>query len=326
MPASRALAACLALVALAAPLVAHAQGAAWPARTVRIVAAQGAGSATDNVARILADALAETWGQSVVVDNRPGAGGAIGTNLVAHATADGYTLLLGGISNMVIAPLFEPGFDVDPERGFVAIGRLAHVPFVLAVHPDVPAATVPELIAHARRHPGQLVFAVAGQHSFARLCMDLLARAYDLDLLSVEYRSAPAAMVDLVAGRAHVQVQELAGIRAHADAGRARLIAVAGERRAARLPALPTFAEAAGVPIAATPWYGLFAPAGVPPDVLARLDAGYRAAMRDPRVLARIDALGYEPIVDEAGSFAAALKRDVAAVRAMARRVGLPLR
>ena len=325
MSGSRALAACLAFAACAASLVAHAQAAAWPARPVRIVAAQAAGSATDNIARILADAFGEAWGQSVVVDNRPGAGGAIGTNLAARAAPDGYTLLIGGISNMVTAPLLEPGFDADPERGFVAIGRVAYVPFVLAVHPDVPAATLAEFIAHVRRQPGKVVFAAAGPNSFAHLSMDLLARAHDLDILPVEYRSAPTAMLDLVAGRAHVQIQELAGIKTHADAGRVRLIAVAGERRAARLPSLPTFAEAAGVSIPATPWYGLVAPAGVPPDVVARLESAYRSAMRDPKVVARIEALGYEPIVDEPGQFAAVLRHDLGAVRAMARRAGRTL-
>ena len=325
MATTRVAAFCLAIAAHSVSIAAFAQAGAWPARPVRIVAAQAVGSATDNIARILADALAEAWGQSVVVDNRPGAGGAIGNNLVTRANADGYTLLIGGISNMVTAPLLEPGFEADPESGFVAIGRVAYVPFVLAVHPDVPAETLSAFVDYVRGRPSQVVFAVSGPNSFSRLCMDLLAQAHGLDLLTVEYRGAPTAMLDLVAGRVQVQIQELAGIKSHADAMRVRLIAVAGERRAAKLPMLPTFAEAGGAPIAVTPWYGLFAPSGVALDVLARIASGYRTAMRDPRVIARVEALGYEPILDEPGQFAAALRHDLADVRAMARRVGRAL-
>ena len=313
------------MIAASAALIAsgvQAQGATWPARAVRIVAAQQAGSATDNLARILADALTDAWSQSVVVDNRPGASGAIGTLAVARAAPDGYTLLVGGLSNMVTSPLLEPDFGVDPENGFVAIGRVAFVPFILAVHVDVPASTLGEFVAHVRRNPGKVVFATAGPTAFSRLCIDLLAQDQRLEFLTVEYKGALTATLDLVAGRAHVQANEVATMKAHADAGKIRLLAVAGNRRSGRVPDVPTFAEAGAVSIPMTPWYGLFAPAGVSPDVLARLEAGYRDAMRDPRLLARIEALGYETIVDEPGRFAAALKRDLEGVRAMARRTG----
>jgi tripartite-type tricarboxylate transporter receptor subunit TctC len=223
---------------------------------------------------------------------------------------------------MVTSPLLEPGYGVDTENGFVAIGRVAFVPFVLGVHPDVPAATLADLVEHVRRNPGKVVSATSGPTSFSRLCIEQLAHAQRLDFLIVEYKGAPAATLDVVAGRAQLYINELAAMKQHADAGQLRLIAMAGNRRSGRLPAVPTFAEAGGVEIPMTPWYGLFAPAGVPPDVLARIETGYREAMRDPRLLARIEALGYESIVDPPGAFAAALKRDLAEVRAMARRTG----
>jgi len=294
----------------------------FPNRTVRLVAAQQAGSATDHVARMLADALSSAWGQPTVVENRPGASGAIGTQAVARATPDGYTLLVGGMSNIVTSPLLDAGYGVDPESGLVAIGRVAWVPFVLAVHPDVPAVTLAELVAHVRARPGELVFATAGPTAYSRLCVDMLVRAHGLDLLTVEYRSAPAPTLDLVAGRAQLQVNELATMKQHADAGRLRILAVAGNRRAARIPAVPTFGEAGPVDIPVTPWYGLFAPAGTAPEVIARIEVAYRTAMRDPKVIARIDALGYEPILDEPGQFPEALRRDLAEARAMARRAG----
>jgi tripartite-type tricarboxylate transporter receptor subunit TctC len=310
------------LVAVVACAAAHAHASEWPARTVRIVAAQQAGSATDSIARALADALEDAWGQPVIVENRVGASGAIGTVAAARAAPDGYTLLVGGLSNLVTSPLLEPGYGFDPEQSFVPIGRVAFVPFVVGIHPDVPAATLQDLVAHARRHPGSVVFATSGPTAFSRLCIELLAREQHLDLLTVEYKSAPAATLDLVAGRAQLHVSEIASMKSYADAGKIRLLAIAGNRRSALLPAVPTFAEAGGVDIPMTPWYGVLAPAGVPPGVLARLEAGYREAMRDPRLLQRIEALGYEPIVDAPGAFAAALKRDIAAVRTIARRLG----
>ena len=314
-----AIAACVA-VAFAAG--AHAQGGAWPARPVRIVAAQQAGSATDSIARALADALAEAWGKPVVVENRVGASGAIGTVVVARAAPDGYTLLVGGLSNLVTSPLLEPSYGVDPEQSFVPIGRVAFVPFVVGIHHDVPAATLQDFVAHVRRHPGSVVFATSGPTAFSRLCIELLALEQRLDLLTVEYKSGPAATLDLVAGRAQLHVSEIASMKSYADAGKIRLLAIAGNRRSGLLPGVPTFAEAGGVDIPMTPWYGVLAPAGVPPDVLARLEDGYREAMRDPRLLQRIEALGYEPILDAPGAFAAALKRDVDEVRRIARRLG----
>ena len=150
----------------------------------------------------------------------------------------------------------------------------------------------------------------------------MVARAYDLELLTVEYRGAPAATLDLVAGRAHLQVNEVATMKQHADAGRIRPLAIAGDRRASAMPAVPTLGESSSVSIPFTPWYGLFAPAGLPQELVARLDAAYQAAGRDPKLRARLEALGYEPVADRPGEFATALRRDLVSVREMARRIG----
>lgn len=296
---------------------------AFPVRTVRIVAAQQPGSANDNVARILADALAEAWGQPTVVENRPGASGAIGTKFAAQSAPDGYTLLVGGMSNTLSSPVLDPRYGIDAARDFVAIGRIAWVPFVLAVHPDVPAHTMTALVEQARRHPRGLVFATSGPTAFSRLCVEHFARRAGVEFLTVEYRGAPAATLDLVAGRAQLQINEVAAMKLHADAGRVRLLAVAGDRRTAKVPALPTFAEAGMSAIPLTPWYGLFAPAGIAPPILARVEAAYLAAMRSPELRARLEALGYEPIVDEPGEFPRAFRADLEAIRALARGAGL---
>lgn len=295
---------------------------AFPQRAVRIVAAQQAGSATDHLARAVADALADDWQRPVVVDNRPGAGGAIGTSAAARATPDGHTLLVGGLSNMVTSPLLLPDFGVRPERDFVAIGRIAFVPFILAVHTGMPGTTFADFVAHARRHPGEVAYGTVGLASFSRLVVDLLARDLGLAFLPVEYKGAPAATLDVAAGRIQFQVSEVGAVKQQADAGTLRLLAVAGNRRASRAPGVPTLGEASGVEIPLTPWYGLFAPAGTPPAILERLAEAYRRAMGDPRTVARIEALGYETVIDGPGAFAAAIAQDLSAVRDMARRTG----
>lgn len=314
-------------------LLALASGAAiaseppFPNRAVRIIVAQQAGSAADRVARTIADALADRWGVAVVVDNRPGASGAIGTQAAARAAPDGHTLLVGGLSNIVTSPLLDPGYGVDPEADLAAIGRIAHVPFVLATPVDVPVSTLADLVRHARAIPGELVFATSGPTAYSRLVVEKLARSQGIHLLTVEYRGAPAATLDLVAGRAQLQVNEVATMKQHADAGKIRPLAIAGDRRAAALPSVPTFAEAGAAPIPMTPWYGLFAPAGLSRETRASLDSAYRAVMRETRVRARLESLGYEPLADEQGVFAEALRRDLATVRAIAREVGrVPVR
>jgi len=296
---------------------------AYPVRTVRIVVAQQAGSANDHVARILADALSATWGRSTVVENRPGASGAIGTKFAAQSAPDGYTLLVGGLSNMLSSPVLDPRYGIDPARDFVAIGRIARVPFVLAVHPDVPAHTMDALVGQARAHPRELVFATSGPTAFSRLCVEHFARRAGVEFLTVEYRGAPAATLDLVAGRAQLQINELATMKQHADTGRVRLLAVAGNRRTAKLPALPTFEEAGMPAIPLTPWYGLFAPRELAPEILARVDVAYRTAMYLPETRARLEALGYEPIVDEPGQFPEAFRVDLSEIRELARGAGL---
>lgn len=294
----------------------------YPARAVRIIAAQQPGSAADHVARAVADALADHWSAAVVVDNRPGASGAIGTQVAARAAPDGHTLLIGGLTNIVTSPILDTGYGVDPEADLTPIGRIARVPFVLAASANAPISTLDELVGHARARPGELVFATSGPTAFSRIALDLVARAYDLELLTVEYRGAPAATLDLVAGRAHLQVNEVATMKQHADAGRIRPLAIAGDRRASAMPAVPTLGESSSVSIPFTPWYGLFAPAGLPQELVARLDAAYQAASRDPKLRARLEALGYEPVADRPGEFATALRRDLVSVREMARRIG----
>ena len=292
----------------------------FPHKPIRLVAAQQPGSATDNVARLVAEALESQLGVAVAVDNRPGAGGKIGAENAANATPDGYTLLLGGQSNLVLAPVTDPDLRYDPVRDFVPVGRVARVPFAFAVSGDLPVRTLRELVALAKEKPGKLTYASLGPGTQSGFIMELLRAETGAELLVVEYKGITTAMTDVLAGRIDVAFNEIAAIAQHVASGRMRMLAVAEPKRVARAPDVPTTAEAGYPRLLLSSWYGVVAPAATPPEVVRRLVEAHEAAMRTPGLRARIAALGYEPIDDAPGQFAGVLRDDVARLRAIASR------
>jgi len=307
----------LALSALAAPEGYAAEP--YPNHPVRIVAAQQAGSATDNVARLIADGLEAALGVPVTVENRPGAGGAIGAEAAARAAPDGYTLLVGGTSNLTIGPATDPAVRYDPTRDFVPIGRVAYVPFAFAVNAGVPVTTLGELAKMARERPGKLTYATLGVTTTTGFGMELFRAEAGIDMLGVEYKGIASAIPDLLAGRVDAIFTEIAVLAQHAKAGRLRLLAIASPQRNARFPDLSTSTEQGFPRSTLGAWYGVLAPAGTAPDVRKRLVEAYEVAMRSPSVVKRIETLGYEPIVETPGEFAKALRDDIAAIRALSR-------
>ena len=296
--------------------VAEASDAArWPQRPITIVAGNQAGSATDNVARLVAETLEQQLGVSVVVENRAGAGGKIAAEAVARATPNGYTLLVGGGSNLVMAPAMEPDLRYDPVKDFVPIGRYAQVPYAFAVNAGVPARTLGELVALARKDPGKLTYVSLGAATTMGYGMARFLKESGTDLLAVEYKGAASAIPDVLAGRVDVLFNEIAVVSQHAQGGNLRVLAVAGPHRLARLPQVPTTAEQGFPRVVVAAWFGLLAPAGTPPEVVKRLNEAYAAAVRSPAMKKRLDALGYEPIDDAPGHFATALREEIAAVR-----------
>jgi tripartite-type tricarboxylate transporter receptor subunit TctC len=287
----------------------------WPQRPIRVVAAQQAGSATDNVARLVAEALEGQLGVTVTVDNRPGAGGKIGAETAARATPDGYTLLVGGTSNLVFATM-EADLRYDPVKDFVPIGRFARVPFGYAVHVGVPATTLGELAALARAQPGKLTYASLGTATTAGYGMARFLSEAGVDMLAIEYKGIATAFPDVIAGRVDSIFNESAALARHAEGGNLRILAIASPRRAAKLPQVPTTAEQGFPQLVVGSWYGLLAPAGTPPDVLKRLTDAYGAAMRAPTLRNRIETLGYEPIDDAPGQFASTLRDEINGLRA----------
>jgi tripartite-type tricarboxylate transporter receptor subunit TctC len=304
-----------AVAIFAAPLAALAADPAYPDRVVKLVAAQEPGSATDKVARTVAAALEKHWGKPVIVENRPGAGGTIGADLVAKAMPDGYTLLLGGYSNMIVAPAMRDDIRYDVTRDFLPFGRVAVVPFVYAVHPSVPAQTLPELVALARAEPGKLNVASLGGGVTAMGLATFFA-ATGVTMTAIEYKGSVGGITDLVAGRIDFMFNEIAGLQSQAKAGRVRLLAVATPRRIAAAPELPTTGEQGLPSIVVAAWYGVFAPAGTPAAIVSRLEDAMAAARRSPELQEHMRALGYEVVAeDDAASFARQIDADAREAR-----------
>lgn len=290
--------------------------ARYPERAIKLVAPQEPGSATDKVARILADALEKQFGSPVIVENRPGAGGTIGAEMVARSVPDGHTLLVGGYPSLVVASATRPDLRYDALHDFTPIGGFAVVPFVFAVHPSVPAKSLPELIAYGKANPGKLNVGWPGGGTTG-MGTALLVSATGVEMTPIEYKGATSAITDLVAGRIDVLFGEIGALGVQADAQRVRLLAVATPRRVAAAPGLPTTAEIGLPSVVVTPWYGLLGPAGMPREVSAKIVEAFSGARRAPEFRSRIVALGYELVDDDPASFARRIAADLRAARAV---------
>ena len=282
----------------------------YPVRSVSIVSGTAAGGQSDRIARLVAQYLAELWRLPVVVENRAGADTTIAAESVAHATPDGYTLLIGGQSNLVLAAV-QGGSHMryDPIADFAPIGRVARVPLVVAVNSSMKATTIAQLVDYAKAHPGAVTYASTGM--VTRLGAELLKAAEGLDILEVPYKSQPSALADLLTGRIDMMFIDLSVVVPHAEAGTLRLLAVAGNHRAAAAPNLPTLAELGIRGVAVEPWYGLAAPARTPPEVLVRLRRGLAEVRRVPEFRQRLQQIGYEPIDDSPEQMAAEISGDI---------------
>ena len=243
----------------------------YPSRPVRIIVPVSVGGATDSLAHLLAQKLSERMRASVVVENKSGAGSIIGTSFVAKSPADGYTLLMGGLFNMVMitALLKDPPFD--PPRDFTAVGYLAAYPFVVIVRRDLPVATLAGFAAYAKTRPGKLSYASGGLGTLQHVWGTILLRSLGLELLHIPYKGATPALTDLVAGRVDFIFDNLAACRGMIDSGRVKALAVSSPVRTRPLPDLPTIDESGVTRFEGESWFGLFAPAGTPQPVVDRL-------------------------------------------------------
>ncbi|MSQ70535.1 MAG: tripartite tricarboxylate transporter substrate binding protein [Betaproteobacteria bacterium] len=290
---------------------APAQAQAWPVKPVRLIVPFTSGGSADMLGRLVAQKLAAGLKQSFIVENRPGAGGVIGSELVAKAAPDGYTLLVSGVASHCIAPALSKNFPFDPVRDFTHIALFGGPPGVLVVHPDLPARSLAEFIALARAQPGRLAYGSPGNGTQGHLLAELLKQTTGIDIAHVPYKGASPAVADLIAGHLRVASTTLSTASTQIHAGRARALAVSSSVRVPDFPDVPTFAEQGYAELVAYIWFSLSGPAGMPGDIVRALNGEVRRALQLADVRARLHPEGIEPGDLEPQAFAAFVAAEV---------------
>src|SRR5580700_2389929 len=299
----------IALLALFAAETASAQSS-YPNRPVKILVGFTPGTAPDLVARMLADRFSEVWGTPFVVENIPGAGSNIATDRVAKATADGYTLLMGGNSSLVINPSLYEILPFDPLKDFAPISQVFIAANVLAVPIELPVKSVAELVALAKAEPGKLSYGHAGVGTSQHLGAELFKFMAHVDIAPVPYRGTTELMPDLLANRITMAFANIVNVVPLARAGKLRALAITSIKRSALAPDLPTMVESGFPGFEAVPWFGLLAPAGTPQDVLDKLHTETVKALAMPQLRKKFDELGLEPVGNTPAEFAAVIRRE----------------
>jgi len=294
----------------------------YPSRTVRIVVPFPAGGPADALGRVLAGELSKTWGQPVIIENRGGAGGNIGAELVARSAPDGYTLLLNASSHVINAGLYDH-LPYDPVRDFTPVSELASYMLVLVVHPSVPVQSVQEFVAFARAKPDGLSAANAGLGTPTHLAAVLFAQAAGVTLIHVPYRGAAPASTDLIAGQMPVMFNNPVNAVPQVRSGNLRALAVTGAQRLSLLPATPTIAESGYPGFETRTWYGLFGPAGTPAEIVRKLHADSERALRAPEIADNLVAQGWDVTVSPPDRFAVVLQAELDRWAAVIRRAGI---
>lgn len=279
----------LALASVPAP------AAAFPERPVRLVAASAVGGGTDIIARLLAQGLGDTWGQSVVVDNRPGGGGVIATDIVAKAVPDGHTLLMQSLG-ITFAPALYSKLPFDLARDIAPVAVVGSQPFVLAVHPSVPVKTVADLVQLAKAKPGMLRFASGGVSGASHLGMELFKVVSGTDIVHVPYKGTGPGTTALLSNEVQLTIAGIGTLMPHARANRVRALAVTGSKRSPAAPELPTVSENGLPGYDFDVWYGVFGPGKLPAALLEQLNAGVNKALRDAETAKRFAAAGVDVI------------------------------
>ncbi len=282
----------------------------YPSKPIRIIVPSVAGGGTDSSTRIVVSRLADILGQRVVVDNRPGAGSMIGTEMVARSAPDGYTLL-AAVSTITIQPSMQKSMSYDPVKDFTPVSVFVRLPNVLVGHPSLQPKNVRELIPFAKARPGQLEFASAGTGSSLHLCMEMFLSMAGLKMVHVPYKGASQAMADVAAGYVPFMVTNMISGVPQFKSGRLRAYGVTSAKRSAAAPDIPTIAEQ-GVPgYEAVQWYGLMAPAGTPRDVVSKLHKGVVASLQDKTVRELFISTGADPVGNSPEEFAALVKSEM---------------
>lgn len=297
---------CIALVLIAATMPALAQG--YPSRPIRLLTPVVPGGGLDFIARLIAPSLTDNLGASIIVDNRPGASGAIAMEITARAAPDGYTLAIFSVSQIIYAEMNKTSYDMF--RDFVPVSQVAAAPYVLAVSPQLPVKSVSDLIAYAKANAGKVTYASAGVATLQQLATELFASTVGIKLIHVPYKGVAAAFPDMIAGRTHMTISSVAALATLLRANHLRALAVTTTQRTAMLPDVPTMLEA-GIPgFVVSQWHGIVAPAGTPRAVVERLQQAIARGLQQPEVAARLAADGTEPVGSTPQQFAAHMKAE----------------
>jgi len=290
--------------AMSPPMMLHAAGIGYPTKPLRLVTGSAPGGGSDLVARTLAEKLSERLGQTVLVDNRPGAGGAIGADLVAKANPDGYTLLVNTGSGIAVNPALQ-ALPYDVKRDFAPVMQVSRAPFVLAVHPALPAKSVTELIQLAKANPKKYSYASSGIGAMSHLAMELFRNMAGVNVVHVPYRGSAPAVFDLIAGQVQLAMNNIVPTLPHVRSGRVRALGVSGPLRSPVLPEVPTVAEAGLPGYEAMQWYGVLLPVRVAKPIAALLHREITAVLQIPVVRARLTEEGGDVVGGTPEQFAA---------------------
>jgi tripartite-type tricarboxylate transporter receptor subunit TctC len=283
----------------------------WPHRPVKLLVPFPAGGNTDGIARLVAQRLGHAFGQQFVVENRPGAAGAIAAEAVSRAPPDGYTLFMATIAQIAITPAITKT-SYDPVRDFAPISVIATNPLILVVHRGLPVSNLAEFIAYARAHPGKLSYATAGPGGIIHLAAVMFLKRAGLEMAPVSYRGAAPAMIDVIAGHVPVYFSNVSDALPHISSGALRPLAVTSEKPVAHIPAVPTFIASGFPGFRMWTWNGLMAPANTPQEIVDRIAREIRRAVNDPAFADRLAGNGVDPLGNSPAEFAAMIAADIA--------------
>lgn len=312
-----------AAAALAAGVAAPVQAQEYPTKPIRLIVPFPPGGTTDIVGRLVADKLGAELGQPIVVENRAGAGGSIGSGAIASAAPDGYTLGIATVSTHGINPAIYTNLSFDAIKDFQPITNLAAVPNVMSAHPSVPAEDMASFIALAKQDPGKITYASAGNGSVSHMMGELFKMASGTGLLHVPYRGVGPALNDTLAGQVNVLFDNLPSSLPHIQAGKLRALAVAAPERVAALPDVPTFAEVGLAEVNDSSWFGLVAPAGIPEAVLSKVHKAAVTVLADPVVKERLAQLGAAPVGNSPEEYAKQIADTIARNAAIAKQANI---
>lgn len=306
---SKTMSLCCAMLAAAAGTQAAAQ---YPVRPIRMIVPSAPGSGPDIMARTIGQKLTEAWGQPVVIEARPGAGGIIGSEAAAKSPPDGYTLIMGNAGSHSVNPGLYRKLPYDPLKDFAPVVLVSSAPNILIVHPSLPVKSVKDLIVLARTRPGDLTFGSGGNGSTAHLSGELFRTLAGINIVHVPFKGAPAAVLGVITGEISLAILNLPPALPHVKSGKLKALGVSTARRSTAVPELPTIAEAGLPGYEATAWYGVLAPAGTPRDIVAKLNAEIVKSLRTGEMKKRIGADGGEVIASTPEEFTAVMKTDIA--------------